>query len=202
MDYFVRDAVPPFSEELSIEETPLYIRADSPYVVNDHQLMLTFYVMSLGRDSWLVTTCFLHRMDPFLKGLADPKASQLHYKNWTRIFPVWGELMDNAINQRYSRGSLVRFQDPDDSETKWFLGIPVGNLHLETIGDMFNNERMSAAMDRVLARSLALEVNLASASITNRDKLRTYAEGAALGMKEALAWEAKMLKALNWSGLK
>jgi hypothetical protein len=92
------------------------------------------------------------------------------------------ELIDNTLNNQYSKGALLKIEDPDDGNRKWVVGTIVGNVIMNTgeeLESLLRSERMAHAYELVWKLSDAIVTELSSRS-PNRIKL--FFRGAFAGL--------------------
>lgn len=83
-------------------------------------------------------------------------------------FPVLGELIHNGIRDKYGKGALIRLEDPDEGETKWFIAGVAGNLDLEK-DDIWSAPQLHQALKRVHEACGQLSQEMASLSSDQPD---------------------------------
>ncbi len=149
-------------------------KATNCYLELEHEMegvYLVHYVIPRNNTSVFLATCWDRAFDELL---SDEDSLETAVETW----PTLGQLLVNGIEDRYSEGALIKLEDFDTGEPKWFLASICGNIDLEDMDSLFS-ERTAEATRVVVEKSLALFVDL------NENKpslLRAVGKGVAAGI--------------------
>lgn len=158
-------------DEVKYKVTNGYIEVE--YAVDE--VYLVVYLIPRSESSIFVTACWDRTIDELLENVGDMETV---FDTWPKL----GQLMVNGLEDRYSEGALIKLEDPDTGEPKWFVASVAGNLDLTDPADFFS-ERSQRAMRLVTEKSMELFAHLNE----NRPSiLRSIGRGIAQGLGLAL----------------
>jgi hypothetical protein len=215
MRFFFDSSQRPTRSEFRVKETPSYIELETRIADPEMPGASYFYVIPQSATSVLVAACWGRDPDAFARLFSDPKFG----KDWFRVFreayPVLGTLFQNGVDERYSEGALIRFNDPYDGEPKWSVVTIVGNIVVggETddpdeadayglVGSQrfLTHSRMTSAYELVGAKSFIAAQEYATNKISGAAKARLVAKGAWHGYLEGLDAGMKWMGRLSALG--
>jgi hypothetical protein len=116
---------------------------------------LVLYFIPRTATSLFVAACWDRTFDPILENAHDEDYLAAVERTW----PTLAELLANGLADRYSTGALIRLEDADTGEPKWFLATVAGNLDLANVADWVG-PRTQPAQNLIVQRSLALAAEL------------------------------------------
>jgi hypothetical protein len=157
-----------------LEGDGLKFKVTNCYLELEHEMdgvYLVHYVIPRNSTSVFIATCWDRIFDELL---SDEDSLETAVETW----PALGQLLVNGIEDRYSDGALIKLEDFDTGEPKWFLASVCGNIDLEDIASVFS-DRTAETTKVVVEKSLALFVDL------NENKpslLRAVGKGVAAGV--------------------
>lgn len=134
-------------DEIGTKVTHAYFEIEFPL---DKDSGLIIYVIPRSKNSAAVMTCWEHAFDELVSNLDEDT-----YETVARTWPTLAKLIHNGINDRYRDGALIRLEDFDDCEAKWFVASMVGNVSFDNPEDLFC-ERMQEVTNIVTAKTLQL----------------------------------------------
>ncbi|MBV8740126.1 MAG: hypothetical protein JO007_23295 [Alphaproteobacteria bacterium] len=153
-----------------ISVTPRYLQLEVPI---DTFKSAYIYFVQRNEGSYFVATCWDNAFDTLIEELDEEQIGHLQ-----QAWPDFLDLLSNGINDRYRDSALIRLEDPDDGETKWFVASVCGNLDPNSAEGILN-ERSASIVQTVLGRSLQL-LNQAESSISQLNELRRPSLGKTL----------------------
>ena len=104
---------------------------------------IKIYLVPRSEHSIFVLACYDNAFDTILENIDDEDYSSTVRDTW----PLLTQLLINGGNDRYSEGALIRAEDSDTGDTKWFLATVVGNIDLD---EMICDRTLEAAK-RIIA---------------------------------------------------
>lgn len=139
-------------DEPGVSVTNGYIELEIPV---DRSTALVVYVIPRSEHSAFVATCWDRVFDAVVEDLDDDTAETI-----VETWPTLATLLGNGATDRYRDGALIRLEDVDDGETKWFVASVAGNISFDSAEEVFG-ERTQAVIRAVLETSgrLATELN-------------------------------------------
>jgi hypothetical protein len=146
------DAQIAHSSETSTRATNAYLEIEQPLTEGN---ALIFYIAPRSESSVFVLTCWDHAFDDLIPQLDDENTAETVAETW----PILAQLLMNGIKDRYRDGALIRLEDPDDGETKWFVASIAGNLRLDSPDDLMS-EPVMKVVQVVLERTMQLHKEL------------------------------------------
>jgi hypothetical protein len=167
-------------DEIRYKVTNHYIELEFP--IGD-SLFLVLYYIPRSTSSVFVAACWNHVLDELLDNISDEDEWGTLVETW----PTLAQLIVNGTKDRYKEGALIRLEDFDCGETKWFVASVSGNLDLEDLEKLFN-DRTQQTSHLVLEKSLDLltELNENRPSL-GRAIVRGIAKGIGAGVIAAIA---------------
>ncbi|MEN6624263.1 MAG: hypothetical protein ABFD50_22290 [Smithella sp.] len=144
--------------------------------INNSYLVL--YYIPKGDHSFFVATCWERLFDDILENIDDNDYRDTIIHTW----PTLAKLLFNGANDKYREGALIKLEDYDDGEPKWFVASVVGNIDIEDISDFVTGKSGEIAK-LVIEKSLALytELNNEKPS-TMRSVIKGLTTGIAIGI--------------------
>ncbi len=133
-------------EEIKYGVTNSYIEVE--FRIDDAFLVL--YYIPRSSSSIFVATCWDHAFDGLL--------SNIDEDDWETIAETWptlAKLLLNGANDRYSEGALIKLEDFDDGESKWYIASIAGNLDFDNIDDLLG-DRTQKVSQLVILKSAEL----------------------------------------------
>jgi hypothetical protein len=167
-----------------VHGTPGYVEIQTHNV--DPPGISYIYLVPLDQANFIVAACWGHEFDRFEEYIFDPKLGKHWVSAYSEAWPLFGELFTNAMQGRYSQGSLVNFEDLDDGERKWFVATYVGNIGpYEEVAPLSEDPRIIEAGQLVYLKSASLaEQMLSGEDIPAGTKAMMLARGAFAGYVE------------------
>ena len=175
---------------------PGYIEMLAP--LEGQPIVTATYITWLNDLTPLVVTCWEHRFEKLLNLIRDPTQGKAWLTSFARIWPAFTGLVNNTLDARYQDGAVVQLRDPDDAETKWFVGTFVRNIQSNDVTELFQDEGVQAAAAIIEERSSELFNEFQRDDLGSIDKARTYFHGGSSSSREGLAWQSKVSDALAW----
>ena len=132
------------SKEVNISKTNTYTEVEIP---QNSSYSLFLYLIDRSQTSMFVAICFEHTIDEVLN----------NYDEDTIIdtWPTLARLLYNGLNDKYKEGALIKLEDLDDGESKWFVASISGNHNLNDMDDVLN-ERTQETVELVIECSKQL----------------------------------------------
>lgn len=115
-------------------------------------LYLIYYIIPRSANSIFVATCWERLFDDLF---ADEESLKVAVQTWNLL----AQLLTNGLEERYSEGAMLRLEDYDTGETKWFLVSISGNIDFESVEGFFT-PRTQEVTNLVMEKSLELLVEL------------------------------------------
>src|SRR6478609_3514915 len=184
MKFFVDASHKPKADKSLFKQTPSYIE------VQLHRKGLGFinyvYIFLWRRNSFLIVSPIQAKplLDILNQQLQDPKLGTTYYKIYKQTWPQLIDVLDNTVNDRYSKGVLLNMEDPDDAERKWVIGTVIGNIALNTDEDLdsaIRSDRMKQAYILVLTLCENVVSEIAKRKISTLSYMQAGAMGAFRG---------------------
>lgn len=161
-------------DEIKFKVTNSYIEVE--YELNE--LYAVLYFIPRSNTSFFIATCWDDVFDSILGEVEDEDDLDTIVATW----PSLAQLLANGIKDKYSNGALIKLEDADTGEPKWFVASVAGNLNLESEEGLFN-ERTAEISQLVLTKSLELFVQLQE---NKPSLLRAFGKGLAAGVGTVL----------------
>jgi hypothetical protein len=141
------------------------------------------YVTPLDRSSFVTSVCWEHEFDRFAEFIFHPQLSIDWVHAYGEMWPAFGELLTNAMGNRYSAPSLVNFVDPDDGDRKWHVACFVsGTVPTDEYAQVADDPRVRAAAQGVVGKSIELLEQMSSdRQISGRTKLKLMGKSTLAG---------------------
>jgi hypothetical protein len=178
MKYLIQD-----SDDVKLEDENLNLRLTPSYVEiaqKRESIVLYFYLIFHNNHSLIVATCWDHIFD---KMQIEDEDDILNIND---SYPSLAKLIRNTISGLFSQGALVRLEDPDDGEIKWFIVSIAGNLVINSGDDLFEGNTKKA-IDTVLENSFTILGEF----ITNKPSYfgtiwRGFKKGLLMGLEQSV----------------
>lgn len=149
MKFFLTENLSKETDSPLHKVTNSYIELEFP---TDYGAIL-IYLIARDANSFFVCTCWEHYFDEIITALADLEMIEII----NDTYPNFAFFLDNGLNGKFKEGALIRLQDEDYGEEKWFISTIAGNLQKsEGIEDFLNQERIIDSMRTVIKGSLIL----------------------------------------------
>ncbi len=133
-------------DEFKYQVTNCYIEFE--YKLQDESFIVV-YLIPKDNHSVLIATCWDTTFDDVLENLDDKDYLETVYETWPDIV----QLIANGIKDKYSEGALIKLEDFDTGDHKWFLASVAGNLDFEDI-ESITGERTQETIGLVLKKSI------------------------------------------------
>ena len=117
--------------QISIKLTSSYLEVTE----NLSDFLIVYYIFYLSPTSILVSTSFDYFFDGFLDNLEYYQLDVI-----SETYPSLTQSINNTINHKFHKFALVRFQDFDILDFKWFLITTIGNISLKNSEDLIKPE--------------------------------------------------------------
>jgi hypothetical protein len=151
MHFFLDLEATPTEKQSVVRSTPAYVEIESHSV--DPPGVGYIYVLACeAPGSFLVAACWGREFDRF----TDPNVGPRFF----RACPELGHLITEGINERLSRGAVIRMVDPDDGDLKWFVARVVAGLNVERVRDLVEHQLLRSASDAITAMSFVIREEL------------------------------------------
>lgn len=163
------------SKEVNISQTNTYIEVEIP---NDSSSSLFVYLIPRSQTSMFVAMCCDHAFDELLNDIDED--------DWDTIVDTWptlARLLHNGINDKYKEGALIKLEDLDDGENKWFVASISGNHNFNDIDDVLNESTQETV-------KLVIECSMQLATEMQNNKpsvFRAMGRGMAQGVAAVIA---------------
>ena len=176
MRYFIdstpgRDAVG--DENLMLRATNNYI--ELIYTINES----TYFIVNIiprNNYSAFVTTCLGDCFDKVVDNLDDEDYVETLCDTW----PIFVNLLQNGLKDKYSEGALIKLEDIDTGDHKWFIASIAGNLNFDSIEDLLCDQTKQA-VDTVITKTVELYNELSTKSPSKTKAfLKGFLKGAAM----------------------
>lgn len=128
-----------------------YLEIEIP---SNGSLSMFVYLIPRSESSLLIATCWEHIFDSLLEDFNED--------NWEMICktsPTLAQLINNSIQNKYREGVLIRLEDSDDGESKWFLAAVSANHDCNDVDDLLD-ARTHEIIKFVAERSTQLATEL------------------------------------------
>lgn len=119
---------------------------------------IVFAIAIIPKDDYsvYVAACLDDMFDDVIDAFEDPDAIETFCKTW----PLTAMLLSNGINDKYSSGALIRLNDLDNGDLKWFVASIAGNLNLDNIDTLFDSENLKNSIQIVLEQTIKMLAEL------------------------------------------
>lgn len=151
------------------EDDRVGIRATRAYVELElarDEFSIHLYFIPKTEHSMFVVANLDHAFDGLETHLQDADMRTVIVETW----PRFAQLLVNGMEDRYSQGALIRLEDADDGETKWFVASVLGNIDMSNLEEVFGDQGMRVA-GKVMETTLEMMQELNEKEI---DKVRAY----------------------------
>jgi hypothetical protein len=151
MRYCISDRKNAKAEDPDIRVTNSYIEVEVPI---DNNSSVFTYIVPKGEHAAFVLMCLDDMFDNLLENM-DEDTIETVCNTW----PTLAEMLHNGIKDKYSNGALIKLEDADDGDTKWFMASIAGNISFESAESIFC-DRTNEAMGVVWNRTITLLTEL------------------------------------------
>ena len=135
-------------DEIMFRTTPSYVELE---MIKD-EFSIYVYLIPRTETSFFVTTCWGDNFDGLLTEL-DEDSFEILADTW----PTITKMLINGANEKFQEGVLIRLEDADYGEIKWFATTVAGNVKIsENFDDFFEQERIQEAIQLVIQRSVEI----------------------------------------------
>jgi hypothetical protein len=139
------------SDEPTIRATRCYLEIEWP--VNESLCAIIYAIPRTGTSAY-IAACWETAFDELLRNL-DSHTLETIVETW----PTLATLLYNGINDKYREGALIRLEDADYGEMKWFVASVAGNISFDSEDDFFT-DRTVDTIQVVMEKSMELMVEL------------------------------------------
>lgn len=137
--------------EVTLRSTRAYIEIEWP--INE-SLCAVIYAIPRTATSAFIATCWDDAFDELLRDV-DSYTLETIVETW----PTLAYLLHQGLNDKYREGALIRLEDADYAEMKWFVASVVGNISFDSKEDFFTDQTVST-IQTVMSKSMELMVEL------------------------------------------
>jgi hypothetical protein len=140
--------------------TPGYIEYVMPGTIPP--LHVITYWIALTQTDYFVAHCWGNDFDWPFHLMTYPTTSAGAIKSALQAWPAFMALLSNSAQDkpRLSEGVIIRVNDLDDGDLKWFLGSYIGNIQINDMNTGLFGERSTAVANKVLRLSGTVGVEL------------------------------------------
>ncbi len=128
----------------AIGDENLMLRATNNYFELIYKIdESTYFIINIiPRNSYsaFVATCLGDCFDEVINNFNDDDYVEMMCDTW----PLFMKLLQNGANDKYSEGALIKLEDIDTGDNKWFLTSIAGNLNFDSIEDLLCEQTMQA----------------------------------------------------------
>jgi hypothetical protein len=152
MRFFVSDRHHAKGDEPHLHGTNSYLEIEVP--VDENNSLYT-YIIPRGEHSAFVAICLNDMFDKLVDELDDDT-----YETVAETWPTLATLLHNGIKDKYKNGALIRLEDSDYGDTKWFVASVAGNISFDSEEALFcdrTNDAISVVLEK--ANQLLTELN-------------------------------------------
>jgi hypothetical protein len=170
-----------FSDRVTKEETVdytvtnSYIELEMPF---SGSISAYLYLLPRGNHSAFVLACLDDTFDGLVANM-DEDTVDIICDTW----PTLANLMSCGLKDKYSNGALIRLEDEDCGDIKWFVASIAGNLSFDSMEEVFS-PRMMETIRLVLEQTVELITELQE---RKPSKLKAIGKGFWEGMLTGLA---------------
>ncbi len=151
MRFFLDKPTSAKSDEPSIQATNCYLEIEWP--INSNTCVV-IYIIPRTETSVFVATCWDTAFDTIIAEL-DIDTIKTIAETW----PTLALLLNNGLGNKYRNGAIIRLEDADYGETKWFVASVAGNISFKSENGLFTAQTKEA-INTVMSTSLQLFVEL------------------------------------------
>jgi len=151
MRMFLDETTHPGSDEPNLRATNCYIELEFPI---DDSSCAVIYLIPRTESSVFVATCWGTTFDELLSNPSSQTVDMI-----TETWPTLATLLYNGLSDKYRDGALIKLEDPDYGENKWFVASVAGNISFENADTLFADRTMET-INVVVTKSLELMVEL------------------------------------------
>lgn len=147
-----------------------------------------FIVNIIPRNNYsaFVATCLGDCFDEVVDNLDDEDYVETLCDTW----PIFVNLLKNELKDKYSEGALIKLEDIDTGDPKWFIASIAGNLNFDSIEDLLCDQT-KLAVDTVIAKTVELYKELSTKSPSKTKAfLKGFLKGAAMVAMFALGGDS------------
>lgn len=112
------------------------------------------YILQRSESSAFVLVCLDEMFDSMLNDLNEDSLETI-----AETWPTLMDLIVNGVNEKFQNGALIRMEDPDFCDNKWFVASIAGNISFDSIEDLMC-ERMNQTISVVFDKSVQLLTEL------------------------------------------
>lgn len=164
----------------TIGDEDLMLRATNNYFeliyTIDKSTYLIINIIPRNDYSAFVATCLGDGFDEVLENFDDEDYVETVCDTW----PLFVKLLNNGLKDKYSEGALIKLEDIDTGDRKWFLASVAGNINFDSLEDLLCEQTMQAVRT-VIKRTGELYNELSSKSPSKTKAFfRGFLKGAAL----------------------
>jgi len=125
-------------ESLHTRQTVSYLEIQRQ--VANVPVMYYSYLLRTGENAILSVPHL--GMDEFFRvlleqQLPDPKLGSTWATTYRETWPTLFSMLDNTVNGSFSKGALLRIEDPDNGDQKWVIGTFVGNINFSELSEEY-----------------------------------------------------------------
>lgn len=124
-------------DEFKIIPTENYLEVNMQ--IEDTEMFFVFYLIQKSENSLLVLSCWDDTFDEIIENLDDENYLEILTDTW----PILTSLLVNGVKDKYSEGALIKLEDLDNGDHKWFLASIAGNINFESFDNLFCDRTIS-----------------------------------------------------------
>jgi len=151
MYFFVSKKRSGKGKEPDIRVTNSYLEIEMP--IDDDSSIFT-YIVPRSERSVFVLICLDDMFDTLMNELDNDS-----FETISDTWPTLAELLMNGAKDKYKSGALIRFEDADYGDNKWFVASVAGNISFESEDEIFGDRTMEA-LEVVMERTKELLTEL------------------------------------------
>jgi hypothetical protein len=136
------------NNEPALRATNSYIEIEVPF--DDEEVSIFMYIIPRNKHSAFVAICLGDMFDEMVEDI-DKDSFDTIKDTW----PTLACLMINGINDKYQNGALIKLEDADYGDNKWFVASIAGNISFDSEEELFC-DRTKESMATVLATTSRL----------------------------------------------
>ena len=141
------------SSDPCINATNRYLEIAYPF---DDEDSVHIYIIPRSSTQAFVAVCLDHAFDSLFEDF-DEDSMETVAETW----PTLAALLVNGVKDRYSEAALIRLEDEDDGESKWFVATVVGNISFDDAENVFT-PRTQESIRLIIEKTLSLFQELAT----------------------------------------
>lgn len=147
MYFFVSQRRSAKADEPEIKLTNSYIEIESSI---DKESSMFMYIIPRSEHSAFIAICLDDMFDSIVSDL-DEDTFETIVDTW----PTLAQLLVNGVNDKYQNGALIRLEDADYGDNKWFVASIAGNISFDSQESLFC-DRTSETIGLVLEKTTQL----------------------------------------------